>query len=307
MSSPSPLSPHERAKHGKRDKDGEAGWFRRLTPGGKLLEVAKRVFSGVYSVGFLHAGNFAYMALIAVFAFFIIAASIGGLLGRTDFGIEFIRSFLSTVPPNVAGALRAPIESAITGRSGPVLWLSALVGFWTTGSMIETIREMQHAAYGTVATRSFWRYRLTSIIVIVGAVLLAIISFSLQFLLVAVTELIQALLPLVDSDAILLIMGRLVPFVVLFGALYALFYQTLPSAFRSARCPVWPGAMAVALLWVAATTLLPLFLANVTDYDLTYGSLAGAVIALIFFYIIGLAMVTGAQLNAALVNAGEAD
>ena len=41
------------------------------------------------------------------------------------------------------------------------------------------------------------------------------------------------------------------------------------------------------------------------DYDLTYGSLAGVMVALIFFYLIGLGMVTGAQLNAALANATE--
>jgi membrane protein len=49
--------------------------------------------------------------------------------------------------------------------------------------------------------------------------------------------------------------------------------------------------------------LLPLFLTSMADYDLTYGSLAGVMIALIFFYLIGLGMVTGAQLNAALANA----
>lgn len=307
MSNQSPLSPERRARASKKAMRSEARWFHRLTAGKKILEIAKRVLTGVFTVGFLHAGNFAYMSLIALFAFFIIAASVGGLLGSTDFGIEFIRSFLSTVPPNVAKALRAPIESAITARSGPVLWLSALVGLWTTGSLIETIREIQHAAYGTSATRPFWRYRLTSIIVIIGAVLLAIIAFSTQFMLVAATELLARFIPYLDGDALLLLLGRLVPFIVLFGALFALLFQTLPSAYRGKRAPIWPGALAISMLWVTATTLLPLFMSNVTDYDLTYGSLAGAVIALIFFYIIGLAMVAGAQLNAALVNAEQAD
>ena len=307
MSSPSPLSPEERARRVSPDGANEARWFGRLNLSRKTWEIFKRVLTGVYTVGFLHAGNFAYMSLIAVFAFFIISASVGGLLCRTDFGIELIRSFLSTVPPNVADALRAPIESAITARSGPVLWLSALVGLWTTGSLIETIREIQHAAYGTVATRPFWRYRLTSIIIIIGAVLLAIIAFSTQFLLVTATEIIARFIPILDGKTLLLVLGRLLPFLILFGALYALLFQTTPSAYRDKTCPRWPGALTVALLWLAVTTLLPLFLANVSDYDLTYGSLAGAVIALIFFYMVGLAVVAGAQLNAALVNTGDAD
>jgi membrane protein len=46
-----------------------------------------------------------------------------------------------------------------------------------------------------------------------------------------------------------------------------------------------------------------MFLSSVSNYDLAYGSLAGVMLALIFFYLIGLGLVTGAQLNAALANA----
>ena len=35
-------------------------------------------------------------------------------------------------------------------------------------------------------------------------------------------------------------------------------------------------------------------------WDLTYGSLAGMMIALFFFWLVGLGMVAGAELNAAL-------
>jgi membrane protein len=51
--------------------------------------------------------------------------------------------------------------------------------------------------------------------------------------------------------------------------------------------------------------VLPWFVSSITNYDLTYGSLAGVMITLIFFYLVGLGMVTGAQLNAALANATE--
>ena len=39
-------------------------------------EIARRVFVGVYSDGFIHAGNLAYLSLVSLFPFFIIAASI---------------------------------------------------------------------------------------------------------------------------------------------------------------------------------------------------------------------------------------
>lgn len=267
--------------------------------------MVKRVAVGVYTVGFLHSGNFAYLALIAVFAFFIVLAAIAGLFGNTEAGAAFIANFLSTLPPDVADVLRAPIQSATTARSGPVLWFSGLVGLWTTGSLIESVREIQHAAYGTQSTKPFWHYRLISIIVIIGSVLLAILAFSVQFVFTGVEQFMVAHFG-EATERTAFWFGRAIPFVALFLTLYALFHQTCPSRYRRPDCPKWPGAVLVSTWWLGATALLPLFLANVADYDLTYGSLAGAVIALIFFYIIGLGMVTGAQLNAALANENEA-
>jgi uncharacterized BrkB/YihY/UPF0761 family membrane protein len=48
--------------------------------------------------------------------------------------------------------------------------------------------------------------------------------------------------------------------------------------------------------------LLPAILSGLGGYNATYGSLAGVMIALIFFFIIGLGLVIGAELNAALAE-----
>src|SRR3546814_781616 len=57
-----------------------------------------------------------------------------------------------------------------------------------------------------------------------------------------------------------------------------------------------------AVWWYATTLLLPVVLSQLGGYDLTYGSLAGVMIALIFFFVIGLGVVIGAELNAALAE-----
>ena len=46
----------------------------RLTP----WEVVKRVVVGVYNDGFIHAGNLAYLSIVALFPFFIVAAAVAG-------------------------------------------------------------------------------------------------------------------------------------------------------------------------------------------------------------------------------------
>ena len=56
---------------------------------------------------------------------------------------------------------------------------------------------------------------------------------------------------------------------------------------------------------VAVTTLLPIVLRSFFTYNLTYGSLAGIMIALFFFWLVGLGVVIGAELNAALAETPE--
>lgn len=74
---------------------------------------------------------------------------------------------------------------------------------------------------------------------------------------------------------------------------------------RSRRYPKWPDVAFVTGRWLIITRVLLHVLSSVFTYNLTYGSLAGIMIALFFFWLIGLGMVIGAELNAALAVTPE--
>jgi membrane protein len=305
VSEHSPLSPEARAQHPEAHVESEAEWFHHLNVVRQTREVIRRVVVGVYSEGFVHAGNFAYLSLVALFAFCIVAAAIAGALGQTESGIRLVEAFFATVPQGAANGLRQPVEAAMQARSGPLLWFSALVSLWTAASLIETIRDVLNRAYGTAPSRWFWQYRLGSFVVIIAAVLLAMAAFSAQVLVVTVEDLVYRYLPAAEEAADYFAWGRIIPFLILFVAIYIIYRGLTPRQYRARIYPKWPGAVLVSLWWLGCTILLPWFVSSITNYDLTYGSLAGIMIALIFFYLIGLGMVTGAQLNAALANATE--
>ena len=270
---------------------------------------------GGEGVWFLHLGNengqresaalrhLARSQYAATFALMIVAAAIAGALGQTQSGISLIEAFFQTVPPGVASALKGPVESAMMARSGPLLWLSAIVSLWTTASLIESFRDVLNSAYGTERQRYFWEYRLGSLIAIIGGVVLAMIAFSAQVLVAGIEDLVYRYIPAAEKAAGYFAWGRIVPFLTLFIAIYVVFRGLTPRVYRGSAFPKWPGAALVSLWWLGCTAILPVFLAQVAHYDLTYGSIAGVMVALIFFYLIGLGMVSGAQLNAALANA----
>ncbi|MFM9977719.1 MAG: YihY/virulence factor BrkB family protein [Sphingomonadaceae bacterium] len=293
MQNISPQSPEERSKRRRVD-------LKALGPGGGIYEVGKRVVVGVFNDGFIHAGNLAYLTLLTLFPFFIVIAALASLLGRSEDTLVAVGGFLATLPPEVRALLETPIVDVLTAQTGSLLWLGGLIGLWTVGSFIETVRDILRRAYGTTFSRPFWQYRLRSIGVIIGSVIVMMVAFSAQVLLAAAEQFVLRLVPFADDVASLIGLSKLVPLFIVWGALFLMIFSLTPGKYRDA--PKWPGALFIALWWYGALGLLPVILTQFADYDLTYGSLAGVIITLFFFWIIGLGIVIGAHLNAALAE-----
>ena len=172
-----------------------------LGPGTRAFKILRRVVVGTYTDGFIHAGNLAYLALIALFPFFILVAAALSVLGGSQGGETAIEAVFSLMPPTVAKALAGPIREVMSARTGIFLWIGALVALWTVGSFIETMRDILRRAYGTHFSRGFFHYRLLSIGIITGAVVLMILSFSMQVLIVGIEQFITRVLPAAYQSA----------------------------------------------------------------------------------------------------------
>ena len=276
----------------------------KLKPRLTTWEVVKRIATGVYSDGFIHAGNLAYISIVALFPFFIVAAAAAHLLGQSQDAMLTVTNVLRRLPPDVAATLREPIQEVLTVRTGTLLWLGAIVGLWTATSFIETIRDILRRAYGVKFCAPFWEYRLGSLLVILGAVLLLMLAFAASAALSVADQLVIRFFPLAESIQSTLGLYRLFPAATLFFTFYVLFYVLTPSRYRKHDCKKWPGALFITAWWLITVEILPRVLSLFGGYSRTYGSLAGVMISLIFFFVVGLGVVIGAELNAALAESG---
>ncbi len=301
----SPESPEAR-REGRDGRRRLAELRAHMRRGSRLREVVRRVAVGVYSDGFIHAGNLAYLALLSIFPFVIVAAAMAHLLGQGDASMAAASALLEAMPPSVRHVLDQPMREVVEMRSGYLLWFGALVGLWTTASFIETIRDIIRRAYGVPFGRAFWEYRLGSVGIIVAAVIVTMTAFALSVTMSSVQQLIVSHVPGAANIVSLLTWLQAVPALAMFAALYTLFYALTPSAYRVSGCPKWPGALFATLWWMATTALLPIVLGHLVNYGLTYGGLAGVIVTLLFFFLIGLGLVIAAELNAALAESPTA-
>lgn len=299
----SPEARRQRARRGEQDGRRIATRLRRrLGPGTRIFEVAGRVLTGTFNDGFIHAGNLAYLSMVAIFPFFVLGAALFELIGGRDSAQGMIDAIGLALPPSVADTITPVAETVMTARSGWLLWLGGLVALWTVSSLIETIRDILRRAYGTKARHAFWRYRLLSAGLILGAVVVLMLSLFAQVVIGAAQQVIDAQLPQLGELIAWLRYSRIVPALGLGGSLWVLFVTLTPFAYRGKAFPKWPGALFTAAWWISVTTALPIVLRSVLSYDLTYGSLAGTMVTLFFFWLVGLGLVIGAQLNAALAE-----
>ena len=268
-------------------------------------QVVKRTAIGTYNDGFIHAGNLAYLAMFSIFPFFILGAALFSLVGEESERAATINAVLFALPPVVGNVIEPVARDVVAARNGWLLWAGAFVALWTVSSLIETIRDILRRAYGTRMTRAFWTYRLLSAGIIIGSVVLLMLSLISQVIIGTVSQVIEAYFPALADTVATLQLTRIVPAVGLYLSLYLLFYTLTPKRYRSRRYPKWPGVFFTTAWWVLVTTGLPPLLRTFFSYDMTYGSLAGIMIALFFFWLVGLGVVIGAELNAALAETPE--
>ncbi len=300
MRPPSPETPEARRRHPGAHPHAE-GLRGLIGPGSKPFEVLRRVAIGVYSDGFIHAGNFAYLTLLTVFPFFIVMAAITQLIGQPDENLKAIQSMLVALPPGVAQLIQSAAQEMLQARTGPLLWFGAIVGLWTVSSFIETIRDILRRAYGTGYGRPFWHYRIAGIAITFVSVLLILFALAARLAVTAMEEVVFRYIPAAQT-VLSVELGRMSTSVAVFLGLFVIFWTLAPPEYRGRAFPKWPGALVTTLWWTGALALLPPALSLFGGYALTYGSLAGVIVALLFFWIVGFGLVIGAHLNAALAN-----
>lgn len=251
--------------------------------------------------GWIHAGNMAYLALVALLPLMILIAAVASAFGQTDAGYEAIRAALSALPQHIEDLFTPVVEEVLTLRVGNLLWVGGVVALWTVTTFIETLRDVIRRAYRAKADRGYLGSRLRSIGGLLVAMVLVTVLFVSQVVLGLLLAAIRKALPYDVHVPGWVDWSRLATPVSLFLILWALFRLLSPRSYR--HCASWPGALLTTFVWIASVYIAFPMMASFGGMGLTYGALSGVMLALLFFYVIGFSLVAGAELNASIARA----
>jgi membrane protein len=249
--------------------------------------------------GFELSGYAAFTALLSLFPFLLFLTALAGFLGDAGLAERLLALAFDFVPPGVVETLRPVIFDVLTQQHEGLLTVGIVFALWSASSGLEALRTVLNRSYGIAETRQIWTLRPQSVlIVIVSTAAATIVSGAIIFGPVLLKFLRWLLANPHLSDAAWVALRYGLAAVVVTGGLMSL-HLTLPNARLSIRT-VWPGAVASALLWLGGASLFTLYVDNFADFSLTYGSLGGIILTLLFFYFTATLIAYGAELNAAL-------
>ncbi|MBN9107947.1 MAG: YihY/virulence factor BrkB family protein [Pseudonocardia sp.] len=220
---------------------------------------------------------------------------------RTVDSVEVaIVGFSRTVfTPEVVEEIIAPTAEAILTRGrADVVSLGFLIALWAGSSAVASIVDSVTEAHGQYGVRNPVWQRLVALGVYLVALVVAVFALPVVAL---GPDLLPRVFPAAWQPAVTSAVDAFYyPAVglVLVVGLTTLYKVALPHS------PPWrrllPGALLAGVVFVVSTTGLRVYLTLVTATGYTYGALATPIAFLLFGFLLGFAIVLGAQLNNAV-------
>lgn len=262
--------------------------------------VAVRIFNRVQQHNSaLLAGGVAMYGLFSVFPGLAASVLIYGLFATPAEVAEHMRVFAGVLPPGVWDIFNAQLQ-AVAAHDHRTLTTAAvvslLVALWSARLTMSGLMTATNIAYDAEGERGYVAHTVTSLLLTIAAVL--------GFLAMLVVGVIVPLaLTVLGTRTWVQAAVAIVRWVVLWGFAItgvALVYHYAPARHHPRWRCLTCGSVLAASSWLALSGLFTTYVRMFASYDATYGAFAGVIVLLVWFYLLSLVVLLGAELNAAI-------
>ncbi len=251
--------------------------------------------------GLVMAGHLAFIGLLSLFPFLIFLVSLAGFFGQTEAGQTATTLAFDSMPDLVRAVLEPPIQEVMSKTRGDLMTISALFAIWTSATGFEAVRTVLNQAFSAQEHRPIWRRRGLSALYVIGFAGFIILGVALLVVGPLVFRAARDLFDEPEFWAFIWAALRYSLTSVVFLFVISMLYRLLPAKKLAWRY-ILPGAFYAQILWLVAASGFSQYLKYAEDYAVTYGSLGGIIIALLFFYVMGAIFIMGAEFSAALAH-----
>jgi membrane protein len=269
-------------------------------------ELALRAWKEAYAHDLLgRSAQLAFYLLLAVFPALLFLTALLGLLPEVPVTPSLLKSMRTVLPDDALSLLQHYLQQVAAGSGSSILSLGLLGALWASSSGLAAIMETLNVAYGVEETRPYWKVR----------VIAAMLTIALAGFIIVATGLVLAGQYLAHWIADQMGLGNV--FTVLWSVLQwpvaialmllvvGVIYYVAPNVEPQWR---WlsPGAVLAVGMWLAVSLGFKMYVDNFGNYNAAYGSIAGVIALMLWFYWSGIALLLGGEINAEIAHAAKA-
>ena len=248
------------------------------------------------------AAQLAYYFFFSLFPAILVGIALASFFPLEHFLDRIVSTLGGVVPADVITIIQDQIRKISEGQNGGILTFGLLVALWSSSAaMVGSIDALNHA-YDIEEARPWWKVRLLAVGLTLALAAFVLIAFALVLLGPTAADYIARLTGLgpVFAWTWKILQWPVVLALVAIGA--GLLYYFGPDAEQEW---VWvtPGSVLTAVLWFVASLGFKFYVVNFGAYTETYGAIGGVMVLLLWFYISGLVMLLGAEMNAEIEHA----
>ena len=248
------------------------------------------------------AAQQAYYFFFALFPALLALISIASFFPVENLTGEITTLLQRVAPEDVTAIVTDQIRQIGQSNAGGILTLAFFFTLWSSSSAVVAVCSTLNAAYDVTEGRPWWKVRLTAIGLTVGMALFILISMTLV---IAGPTLAEKIAEVMHLGPVFTWSWTILQWPVVFAMVVtavALVYYFAPDVEQEW---VWitPGSVLATMLWVVASLGFRFYVTNFGSYNETYGAIGGVMVLLLWFYVSGIALLVGAELNAEIEHA----
>jgi len=276
-------------------------YFRNPT---SIFDIIKRTIQGTIDDDcFGLAAELAYYFFLALFPALIFGVALLGFLPISGVVPQLLNKLSSIAPHDVVNIIGAQLKQLTTGGGNTgLLTLGMLGAIWSSSSAVAAIIDTLNRVYEIKESRPWWRVRLRAIALTIGLIAFFLLA---MLLILAGPVIANRLDTTLHLGATVITIWHIIRWVGAFSlAVLAvdIVYNFGPDADTKW---VWitPGSLFATILWIASSIGFRLYIAYFGNFNATYGAIGGIIVLLLWFYISGLSILLGAELDSKIDEA----
>ncbi len=265
--------------------------------------IVRRTWSSLLEDNLLgRSAELGYWFLFALFPTLVSASSLVGLAARSaSENYDRLLHYMALVVPPSAFGIVLDTFNEITSRStGRKLTVGLAVAMWAASVGFSAIQDSMNTVYKVKETRPYWKARGSAVLI---STLLSLLFTAILGVLLAADFFARLAGDHIAHHAISVPLGVLIRVAGwaiatgLLALLFALIYYWAPDVKQRQWRWLTPGAAIGIVGWVLASLGLRIYLHFFDTYSATYGSLGAVIILLTWFYLSGLMLLLGGEVN----------